>query len=369
MCMILRDADCLGFRKIETDRWEFANEDFLRGSRHLLKNIHRRKSLQGQHIGNYAVSSGETGRSGLEGEIQKLRNGKNFLMQELLKLQQEHRGRAHQVEAMKQRMEVAEQRQKQMVSFLAKVLQNPVFLTRLQQMKEQREIASPRVKRKFFKQQPLDESKLATSMERKIVKYKPDLGDLATSSVLQDIEPVTDKQLTGDLLEAMVGKLGLCAAHTQGQIGNVVSDELGQELVGASGQMGMDTLGLGSLGCEKGKEVVRVQPEVGADYFVSSPEDLVKEKSFPDFMSPTIESIIKQEDIWGMGFDTSFSMPTSGHEIWGDLVDYDAQELGVTAGLSNLWDQGLQEVAGGSGSNMWPGDESSFDDLESKPDN
>ncbi|KAF8403222.1 hypothetical protein HHK36_011321 [Tetracentron sinense] len=354
-----------GFRKVNTDRWEFAKENFLRGKRHLLKNIHRRKSPQSQQIGSYIGSSVETRKSELEDEVEKLRRNNNLLMQEVVKLKQEHRGAVHQVEAMNLRLQAAEQRQKQMVSFLAKVFQNPVFLARLQHNKEQREIGSPRVKRKFVQKHQLYQSQANSSMEGQIVKYEHDLSNLTPCSIMQDIEPVVSKQLPDYVLQDMMEKLGLDMATIQVPIENVASGELMQEPVTTSHQLEM-----GKFGCEdallKGKNVEILQPEVSDEYFGSFPEDLAIEKSFPELMSPGIESIIKSEDILSMGFDASASVSSSSHEVWGNLINYDGQELGVTGWLSDLWDLGSQQAVRGSEMDKLPGDESPLEDLESQ---
>ncbi|KAA8516671.1 hypothetical protein F0562_016823 [Nyssa sinensis] len=303
---------------------------FLQGKRHLLKNIQRRKSPQSQQIGSYGGSSTETGKAGVEGEIEWLRKEKSLMMQEVIELQQQQRGTVQHMEAVNEKLQAAEQRQKQMVSFLAKLLQNPVFLARLQQKEEQRSIASPRM-RKFVKNQQHETGKSDLSMEGRIVKHRPHLGNLTTSSVTPDLNPNAVKQFPDNLL---LGNLDLGAESMPLQIENITSNELavGHELIQPPEQAGE---GVSSLGTA-------------------------------DSLFKGIESIIKQEDLWSMGFDAGAGMSSSSNELWANLSNYDLSEFRVTGGFSDIWDLGSLQAVGGSEIEKWPGDESPFDELESQ---
>jgi heat shock transcription factor, other eukaryote len=123
-----------GFRKVDPDRWEFANEGFLRGQRHLLKLIRRRRpptylaaSQHQQRLGTYL----EVGHLGLDEEIDLLKHDKNVLLAEVVKLQQEQQSTKAGMRAMEERLQRAERRQVQMMGFLARAMQNPDFFQQL----------------------------------------------------------------------------------------------------------------------------------------------------------------------------------------------------------------------------------------------
>ncbi|CAM8982182.1 unnamed protein product [Rhodiola kirilowii] len=109
------------FRKIDSDKWEFANKGFVRGKKHLLKSIQRRKSPQ-MHQGIGFGGSLEVGRAGFEDELNKLREERKILTHEVAKLQIKQDGTAQHMELVNQRIQVAERKQKQMVTFLFKLV-------------------------------------------------------------------------------------------------------------------------------------------------------------------------------------------------------------------------------------------------------
>ncbi|XVE65949.1 hypothetical protein DITRI_Ditri08aG0041300 [Diplodiscus trichospermus] len=134
----VRQLNTYGFRKVDPDRWEFANERFLRGQRHLLKNIRRRKTHQPQ-ASEYALDPCvEVGGFGLDGEIDRLRRDKQVLMVELVKLRQQQQDTTAYLQVMEERLRRTEMKQKQMMSFLAKAMKNPNFVQQLVQQKDKR---------------------------------------------------------------------------------------------------------------------------------------------------------------------------------------------------------------------------------------
>lgn len=129
-----------GFRKVDPGKLEFANEWFLRGQGHLLKNIQRRKAPshpQSSHQDfDYCV---EVGQFGLDSEIDRLMRDKQVLMVELVKLRQEQQNTKAHLKAMEHRLKGTEMKQ-QAMGFLARIIQNPSFVQQLVQHDRRKEL-------------------------------------------------------------------------------------------------------------------------------------------------------------------------------------------------------------------------------------
>ncbi|CAA3018073.1 heat shock factor HSF8-like [Olea europaea subsp. europaea] len=194
----VRQLNTYGFRKVDSDRWEFANEGFLRGKKHLLKSISRRKPAHGHHHQqqqqqSHGQSSSvgacvEVGKFGLEEEVERLKRDKNVLMQELVRLRQQQQTTDSQLQAMIQRLQGMEQRQQQMMSFLAKAMNSPGFLAQFmqQQNESNRRISEGNKKRRLMQEDGISSDSSVGPSDGQIVKYQPLMNE-ASKAMLRQI--------------------------------------------------------------------------------------------------------------------------------------------------------------------------------------
>ncbi|GAB4834766.1 hypothetical protein Ancab_033034 [Ancistrocladus abbreviatus] len=191
----VRQLNTYGFRKVDPDRWEFANEGFLRGQKHLLKSITRRKPAHGHghqhqqpaHAQSSSVGACvEVGKFGLEEEVERLKRDKNVLMQELVRLRQQQQSTDSQLQTLVQHLQGMEQRQQQMMSFFAKAMQSPRFLAQFvqQQTESNRRITEANKKRRL-RQDGVDEDEHSLPSDGQIVKYQPLMNETAKALLRQ----------------------------------------------------------------------------------------------------------------------------------------------------------------------------------------
>ncbi|KAK7359178.1 hypothetical protein VNO77_01126 [Canavalia gladiata] len=125
----IRQLNTYGFKKIDPEQWEFANDDFVRGQPHLMKNIHRRKPVHSHSLQNLQaqVPLADSERQSFTHEIEKLKHDKEQLLVELRRHQHEWQSYEIQIHCSKDRLEKLEQKQERMVSSVSQVLQKPAI--------------------------------------------------------------------------------------------------------------------------------------------------------------------------------------------------------------------------------------------------
>ncbi|KAK4372925.1 hypothetical protein RND71_008309 [Anisodus tanguticus] len=278
----IRQLNTYGFRKVDPDRWEFANEGFLGGEKHLLKTIKRRRNV-GQSM-NQQGSGGpciEIGYYGMEEELERLKRDKNLLMTEIVKLRQQQQSTRNQIIAMGEKIESTEKKQEQMMSFLAKIFSNPYFL-----------------------QQYLDKHVQRKDKQRIEVGQKRRLTMTPSSENLQDVVSVaigSDQPMNYSNEEREVDLTNIGA-----DIETLFSDALDNE----SSSNGRTTSVVAASGTDMEAVLENIWEELISEDLISG--DRVEEVLVVD--EPEVEYLVAETTEWGEELEDLVEMQIYFHE-------------------------------------------------------
>lgn len=118
-----------GFKKLSSDRWEYANEGFQKGKDYLLKNIKRKHQsdhqvLQDEKSSQHSLSSEKLKT---QAEIKKLESDTDKLRIELLNIQKKQKSADNYLLSVKERLRKTEYKQQQLFICMATAFKNPLF--------------------------------------------------------------------------------------------------------------------------------------------------------------------------------------------------------------------------------------------------
>ncbi|TYJ24561.1 hypothetical protein E1A91_A08G268800v1 [Gossypium mustelinum] len=114
----VRQLNTYCFRKVDSDKWEFANEWFLRGQKHLLKNVVRKKTGGNRCV---RLKKGEVLDGGVDGDGE--------IVMEIARMKEEQKWLEEELKGMNERLETTERRPMQVVAFLLQVVEDPGFVS------------------------------------------------------------------------------------------------------------------------------------------------------------------------------------------------------------------------------------------------
>lgn len=164
-----------GFRKIDAEKWEFANEDFVKDQKHLLKNIHRRKPVHSHSQPQSSTADPE--RATYEEEIDKLTNERSTLQAKLSRLRNQQSMGKVQIEELTDRVGKMEQRQDELLTFIEEAIKNQMFVEHLARRVETLDLSAYSKKRRLPQIGNNPQPAVETSVDN-ISSLRPESGNI-----------------------------------------------------------------------------------------------------------------------------------------------------------------------------------------------
>ncbi|KAL4589503.1 hypothetical protein LXL04_002410 [Taraxacum kok-saghyz] len=157
----VRQLNTYRFKKIDPDRWEFANELFQKGKKHLLRDIKRRTN-QSQITQKQTDFEPQT-NSTIDTELKILKKDRTALRQEILNMKQQQDATDKHLKMVEERMRRMEFKHQQLLLYMSKAFRNPIFVQLLQHVVQNQELGSGV---EMCKKRKLDNMLSADELER-----------------------------------------------------------------------------------------------------------------------------------------------------------------------------------------------------------
>lgn len=251
LCVYVLVQKCWqGFRKIDPDRWEFANEGFHGAKKHLLKTIKRRSRYNKQQSGAVTGVNDST-KPRLEAELENLKDDQDVLRLEILKIRQKQQESQTQLSAVEERIQAAECKQLQMFIFFTKAARNPGFIQQLIQKRKQKGKLDgiEFCKKRRLLQTHLPESFPAAVDTNQSVHFKNHAQEQLATMQTEITEILTEDVETCQMLKVFPAPMsdGFCSPILQDHNANIMCEKSTQDMSSAYNLMSEKLLDDGSV--------------------------------------------------------------------------------------------------------------------------